>query len=220
MNSSNFFTPSEMRSIEKTNPLQWANDFLFQHIMNLAHQRKELILNALHVSNSAVLFRFNTVQWNHTLRDEKDLLGIMLHSERTRYRKLKKEKKLEIEEKCRDHTVQCGTVKATIRSVLQHTDLLSRLHAEFGLEFGIVWTMQKKIGFDFDFATSDPQYITMDCTITLEYKPELTKQDMNTVTKYLNKAIDYYWGYESPYNMECITLNDQPVARHLLFEDA
>lgn len=217
MNSSKFFTPCEMRSIQKINPLQWANDFLFEHVMNLAYHRKDLILKALEVSKTAVLFRFNSIEWNHTLRDEKGILDLMLPEETERYLKLKKEKKNEIQEKCYDHTIQCGTVKATIRSVLQHTDLLSRLNAEFGPEFVVVWTMHKKLG-TYDFASSDPQYMVMDCTISLDYKPKLTKREIAKVNKYVDKANDYYYGYKSPYNMDTIVLNDQPVARHLFFD--
>lgn len=219
MNSSSFFTPSEMRSIHKKNPLQWANDYLFNHVMNLAYQRKDLIMKALEVSKTAVLFRFNSVEWNHTLHDEKELLKLFTPDERSIYRKLKKEKKDEIEEKCYDHTIQCGAEKATIRSVLQHTDLMSRLNVEFGPEFVISWTMTKKAGFTFDFTTSDPHYLAMDCTITLEYKPSyFTKRDTERVLKSIEKARDYYTGYKSPYNMNFITLNDKPVARHLIFE--
>ena len=219
MNSSSFFTPCEMRSIAKKNPLQWANDYLFDHVMNLGYQRKDLIMKALEVSKTAVLFRFNSVEWNHTLHDEKELLKLFTPAERSRYRNLKIEKKEEIEEKCYEHRVEYYGAKASIRSVLQHTDLMSRLNAEFGPEFVISWTMTKKAGFTFDFTTSDPHYMAMDCTITLEYKPKFTKRETERILKAIEKARDYYTGYKSPYASEYIHLIDMPVARHLKFDE-
>lgn len=219
MNSSNFFTPCEMRSIAKKNPLQWANDYLFNHVINLAYERKNLILKALEVSKRAVLFRFNSVEWNHTLHDEKGLLKLFTPEERDMYRALKTEKKIEIADKGYEHYVQYAGQKASIRSVLQHTDLMSRLNAEFGSEFVISWTMTNKAGFTFDFTTSDPHYLAMDCTITLEYKPKFTKRETERVLKAIEKVRDYYLGYRSPYPAEYIHLIDMPLARHLTFED-
>lgn len=219
MNSSNFFTPCEMRSIHKKNPLQWANDYLFNHVMNLAYERKDLIMKALEVSKTAVLFRFNSVEWNHTLHDEKELLKLFTPAERERYRILKTEKKIEISDKGYEHSVMTHGQKASIRSVLQHTDLMSRLNAEFGPEFVISWTMTKKAGFTFDFTTSDPHYMAMDCTISLEYNPKFTKRETQRILKSIEKARDYYLGYRSPYDLEAIYLLNEPLARHLVFED-
>lgn len=219
MNSSSFFTPCEMRSIAKKNPLQWANDYLFQHVMDLAYERKELILNALEVSKSAVLFRFTTVNWNHTRHDEKELLKLMTREERDTYQVLKTEKKIEIGEKGYEHYVMTHGQKASIRSVLEHTDLMYRLNAEFGPEFVIVHTQTKKCG-TYNFMDSNPHYMVMDCTISLEYKPSwFTKRDTERVIKGIEKARDYYTGYKSPYNMEAIYLLNEPLARHLKFED-
>lgn len=220
MNSSNFFTPSEMRSIAKKNPLQWANDYLYDLITTLVYDRKELILKALEVSGDAVLFRFNSVDWNHTLYDEKKLLKLFTQNERRRYRNLKLEKKIEIEDKCYEHRIEYAGQKASIRSVLQHTDLLCRLNTLFGPEFWVHWTMTKKSGFTFDFTTSDPHYLAMDCTISVQYKPSyLSKKDIANNLRNIEKATDYYYGYKSPYPMEQIHLVDTPIARHIKFED-
>lgn len=219
MNSSSFFTPSEMRSIAKKNPLQWANDYLFDHVMNLAYQRKDLIMKALEVSKTAVLFRFTTVNWNHTLHDEKELLKLFTPEERQMYRALKTEKKIEIGDKGYEHYVMTHGQKATIRSVLQHTDLMNRLNAEFGPEFVIVHTQQKKCG-TYNFMDSNPHYMVMDCTISLDYKPSwFTKRDTERVLKGIENARDYYTGYKSPYDMDAIYLLNEPLARHLKFED-
>jgi hypothetical protein len=220
MNSSNFFTPSEMRSIAKKKPLQWANDFLYNRVVELAYCNKELILNALEVSGDAVLFRFNSVEWNHTLRDEKDLLKLFTADERARYRNLKFDKKIEITDKGYEHHLQYCGQKASIRSVLQHTDLLPRLNALFGPEFWVHFTMVKKSGFTFDFTTSDPHYMAMDCTISVQYKPSyFSKKDVANNLKQIEKANDYYFGYKSPYNMDYIYLIDMPLARHIKFDD-
>lgn len=220
MNSSSFFTPSEMRSIHKQNPLQWANDYLYNHVTELSYHRKELILKALEVSGEAVLFRFNSVDWNHTLHDEKELLKLFTNEERARYRNLKLEKKIEIADKCYEHHLEYHGQKASIRSVLQHTDLLCRLNVLFGPEFWVHWTMTKKSGFTFDFTTSDPHYLAMDCTISVQYKPSyLSKKDIANNLRNIEKATDYYYGYKSPYTMEDIQLVDTPIARHIKFED-
>ena len=219
MNSSSFFTPCEMRSIAKKNPLQWANDYLFQHIMAHSYDHKDLILKALEVSKSAVLFRFTTVNWNHTLHDEKELLKLFTPEERDTYRALKTEKKIEIGEKGYEHYVITHGQKASIRSVLQHTDLMSRLNAEFGPEFVIVHTQQKKCG-TYNFMDSNPHYMVLDCTISLEYKPSwFTKRDTERVIKGIEKARDYYTGYKTPFDMEAIYLIDMPLSRHWKFDE-
>ena len=219
MNSSSFFTPSEMRSIHKKSPLQWANDYLFNHVMNVAYERKDLIMKALEVSKTAVLFRFTTVSWNHTLHDEKELLKLMTPEERDKYRAVKTEKKIEIADKGYEHYVMTHGQKASIRSVLQHTDLMNRLNAEFGPEFVIVQTQQKKCG-TYNFMDSNPNYMVLDCTISLDYMPSyFTRRHIDLVLKGIEKAKDYYTGYKSPYNMDAIYLLNEPLARHLKFED-
>jgi hypothetical protein len=219
MNSSSFFTPCEMRSIAKKNPLQWANDYLFQHIMAYSYDFKDLILKALENSKSAVLFRFTTVHWNHTLHDEKELLKLMTREERDMYRALKTEKKIEIADKGYEHYVMTHGQKASIRSVLQHTDLMNRLNAEFGPEFVIVQTQEKKCG-TYNFMDSNPHYMVLDCTISLEYKPSwFTKRDIERVLKAVEKARDYYTGYKTPFDMDTIYLLNEPLARHLKFEE-
>lgn len=220
MNSSHFFTPSEMRSITKKNPLQWANDYLYDLITELSYQRKEAILKALQTQGDVGLFCFNSVEWNHSLHDEKELLKLFTKEERARYRNLKHQKKTEIEDKSYEYRLEYGGQKASIRSVLQHTDLLPRLNALFGPEFWVHFTMVKKPGFTFDFTTSDPHYMAMDCIISVQYKPSyFSKKDIANNLKQIEKATDYYYGYKSPYTMEHICLINTPLVRHLKFEE-
>lgn len=208
------FTPTEMMYIQKKkeNPLQWANDFLYDHIMYDVQKKKIQIVEALRANGRAVLFRFKDVEWHMSKKQEKEYMRNATRLERLLFRTRKEIKENEIEDNCYKHYVQSGYgAKASIRAILEHTDFISRLSVAFGDDFEVVRARRladnsPRINFR---DTTRPSFHVLDTTIEIEYKPKPKSAEQ--------KATEFYKDYYV--STSDVMLVDKAVARHLVFED-
>lgn len=209
------FTPSEMIRIrnKKENPLQWANDYLYYHILNEVQKNKNGIIDMLSTAKNAVIFRFKDVEWNMTKEQEKELLQTMTDIECWSFRVQKETKQTEIEDKCYKHYLTYGGANASIHSILRHTDFMTRLRVAFGPDFDVVETYRMADNSPrINFRDNRPSYMVLDCTIEIEYKPKRKTAEQ--------RVEEYYRDYRpSVYNLYDVLLVNEAVARHLVFED-
>lgn len=209
------FTHSEMTRIcnKKENPLQWANDHLYYHILDELQKNKSTIIDMLSNSKNAVIFRFKDVEWNMAKKQEREILRNATDYERWAFRVYKETKETEIEDKCYKHYVQLAATKASIRSILNHTDLMTRLRVAFGPDFDVVETSRMAPNSPrINFRDNRPSYMVLDCTIEIDYKPKRKTAEQ--------RVEEYYRDYRpSVYNLYDVLLVNEPVARHLVFED-
>ena len=209
------FTSSEMIRIRnnKENPLQWANDYLYYHILDEVQKNKNAIIDMLSTTKNAVLFRYKDVDWNLTKKQEKELLRDAPDLDRWAFCVQKETKQTEIEDKCYKHYLTCGSANASIRSILNHTDVMTRLRVAFGPDFDVVETRRMAPNSPrINFRDNRPSYMFLDCTIEIDYKPKRKTAEQ--------RVEEYYRDYRpSVYNLYDVLLVNQPVARHLVFED-
>lgn len=208
------FHPYEMESLRNKHPLEWANDFLYSHIVKYVQDNKHAVLDTLRKHKEATLFRFQAVNWNHSLAEEKRLLRKMTFEEKQIYLQRKKYLTDEIEENGYSHKLWRPDSTTTISAVLEHTDLSTRLNVAFGTDFDVIWTTQLADDSPrIDFDNPEPQYIVLNCTIGIRYDPSRYHVGLKCMRRCKNKYKNHFPSVENVYIL------DKPVRRHLKFDD-
>lgn len=206
------FTPYEMESLRPKNKLEWASDFLYQRVMDCMRDNKETVLTSLRTRGHANVFHFECVEWRRTARDEKKYLKTLTRQERREYMEKKQQCMDEIQEECYQHSIWRPESTVSVRAVLHHTDLMTRINAACGSMFEVAWTSRlAKNSPRIDFDLDDPQYMVLDCTIEIQYLSEPKSQER--LEKCRQKYMNHFPETENVY------LLNQPVRRHLKFYD-
>lgn len=202
------FYPYEMESLRKKHPLEWASDFLLTTILDSIEKNRVSVLESLRNTSSADVFTFNCVEWKGNSRKEK---------RRMRSKTYREKKQLcldEIEENGWQHSIWSKDSTVSIRAVLHNTDFLLRLNAELGSHFEVRWTSEmhpESPRIDFDI--NDPQYMACHCVIQIRYV------EKDTMVEKLKACRRKYQAITANTDTENIYLLNQPVRRHLKFED-
>ncbi len=143
-------------------------------------------------------------------KEEKEILRNATNIERWTFHIEKETKETEIEDRCYKHYVQLDDAKASVHSILRHTDFMTRLRLAFGDDFEVVETYRMADNSPrINFRDNRPSYMVLDATIEIEYKPKRKTTEQ--------KVQQFYSGhYPALYGA---TLVNTPVVRHLVFED-
>lgn len=209
------FHPYEMESLRPKHSLEWANDFLYTKIVKYIEDNKPIVLQSLRDTKTAPVFYFQCVQWKYNKKQENKMLRKMKKADREIYMAKKQVCLDEIAENCSQHSVWSPNATTSIRSVFDHTDILTRLNVVLGSRFDVTWKLQMtESGCRMDFDIPDPEYIVLDCTIDIEFLPTDVPE---TVLRRMRKCQAKYRTHFP--ETENVYILNQPVRRHLKFDD-